>query len=195
MLACTAPRQRISAVALKVKVGAIKGDVVRVSSYVTGPSLLGSIWMALLDTFHHTALLVGSTGGTVALHNTTNMTSAPLLAKPIDKERLARLIVETLMDTATLWDGDTLVTAQDKTLVAFTSLSTVGSAKDWIEEAVTGHWAVAGTDFIMAIWGAVRFWGTQEDIDAFCRRQSDCITFSLNNFLIFLFNIKQSMST
>lgn len=102
MLACTAPCQRISAVALKVKGGAIKGDVVGVSSYMTGPTLLGSLGVALLDTFHHTALLVGCTGGTVALHDTTDVASASLLAKSIDKERLTRLVVETLVDTATL---------------------------------------------------------------------------------------------
>lgn len=114
--------------------------------------------MALLDTIHHTTFLVRTTGGTVAVHDATYLAYTSLLAESVEIERVTRLVIEALVDTATLGDGNTLVTTQNITFIAFASLVASSSARYWVKEAETRHWAIAGADFIAAVCTAFRSW-------------------------------------
>ena len=155
-LARAALGQYVRAVALEVKGGAIKGYVMWVPGHMASPSPLGSKRVACLDAIDQPAFLVWTTGRTMAFHDSTHLAYTLLLAEPVDIERIPSLIIEALVDAATLGDGNTLVTAQDKAFIAFTSLVALGSTRHRIEEAATCHGTVAGTHFVVAICGAVR---------------------------------------
>lgn len=145
----------VGAVALEVKCEAVKGVIVRVTGHMARPTHPLCLSVALLDTVHHTAVFVRTTGSMLALNDATKLANAPLLAETVDIEGLSCLVVEPLVDTATLGDGNALIAAQNVTFVALTALAALRGADDWVEEVTACHRAAAGAHFIVAVCGAV----------------------------------------